>query len=52
MPLLKRIGNIHPEYSEAKRLYRLLSYFEPIDPKYIPNHSLIREFIGDSVFEE
>ncbi len=52
MPLLRRIGNIHPEYSEAKRLYRLLSYFEPIDPKYIPNHSLIREFIGDSVFEE
>ena len=51
MPLLLKIDNYQPEYSEAKRLYRLLSYFEPINPKYIPNQSLLREFIGGSVFE-
>ena len=51
MPLLLKIDNHQPEFSEAKRLYRLLSYFEPINPKYIPNQSLIREFIGGSVFE-
>ena len=52
MPLLLKIDNYQPEYSEAKRLYRLLSYFEPINPKHIPNQSLLREFIGGSVFEE
>lgn len=51
MPLLLKIDNYQPEYSEAKRLYRLLSYFEPINPKFIPNQSLLREFIGGSVFE-
>ena len=51
MPLLLKIDNQQKEYAEAKRLYRLLSYFEPINPKYIPNQSLIREFIGGSVFE-
>ena len=51
MPLLAEITPNQEEFSEAKRLYRLLSYFEPIDPKYIPNQSLIREFIGGSIFE-
>ena len=45
MPLLLKIDDHQPEFSEAKRLYRLLSYFEPINPKFIPNQSLIREFI-------
>lgn len=52
MPLLAKIDRTNPEYSEAKRLHRMLSYFEPIDPKDIPNQSLIREFIGGSIFEE
>lgn len=52
MPLLLEIDRTHPEYSEAKRLHRMLSYFEPIPPEYIPNQSLIREFIGGSIFEE
>ena len=52
MPLLAEIDNTHPEYSEAKRLHRMLSYFESIPAKDIPNQSLIREFIGGSIFEE
>ena len=52
IPLLKEIDNTHKEYSEAKRLYRMLSYFESIPEKYIPMHSLLREFIGESIFEE
>lgn len=52
MPLLAEIDNTHPEYSEAKRLHRMLSYFESIPTKDIPNQSLIREFIGGSIFEE
>ena len=52
MPLLAEIDNTHPEYSEAKRLHRMLSYFESIPANDIPNQSLIREFIGGSIFEE
>lgn len=52
MPLLAEISPSQAEYSEAKRLHRLLSYFEPVNPKHIPNQSLIREFIGGSAFED
>lgn len=52
IPLLEKIDNSCPEYSEAKRLIRLLKFFEPIDTKNIPSSSLIREFIGGSIFEE
>lgn len=52
IPLLKEITNLEYEFSEAKRLYRLLEYFEDINPEYVPNNSLLREFIGGSVFHE
>lgn len=50
-PLLDEIDSSKPEYSEAKRLSTLLEYFEKIDEKAIPNNSILREFIGDSIFE-
>lgn len=52
MPLLEEIGRENPEFSEAKRLYAMLSYFESISPEIVPNNSLLREFIGGSIFEE
>ena len=52
MPLLEEIDQKEKEYSEAKRLYSMLSYFEPIEQKNIPSNSLLREFIGGSIFEE
>ena len=51
IPLLKEIDNTHPEFSEAKRIFSLLHYFKEIDEYPIPNHSLLREFIGGSVFD-
>ena len=50
MPLLKAIDNTHPEYSEAKSLYELLKYFDDIGDEYIPKNSLLREFVGGSIF--
>ena len=50
MPLLKAIDNTHPEYSEAKSIYELLKYFDDIQDEYIPKNSLLREFIGGSIF--
>ena len=50
MPLLEEISNSITEYSEAKRLHRMLGYFESIPAEYIPNNSLLREFVGGSTF--
>lgn len=49
-PLLKRIRRNEKEYAEAQRMLNFLKYFDPIyDDSYIPNNSIIREFIGGSV---
>ncbi len=40
-----------PFYAEAINLLNIVDFFEPIeDTGAIPNNSIIREFIGDSVF--
>ncbi|NLC68209.1 MAG: nucleoside kinase [Clostridiaceae bacterium] len=50
-PLLAKIDDSYPEYSEAKRLREFLSYFIPIaDIHEIPDNSILREFIGGSCF--
>lgn len=52
VPLLEEIDNTNPEYSEASRLIELLRYFETVkDTDLIPNNSLLREFIGGSIYE-
>jgi uridine kinase len=49
-PLLKSVTENQPEFSEANRLIKFLSYFKPIDDLEIPPTSLIREFLGGSSF--
>lgn len=51
MPLLEEIPRTSKEYSEARRLITLLQYFENMNESLIPNNSLLREFIGGSIFE-
>ncbi|MBP3502639.1 MAG: nucleoside kinase [Clostridia bacterium] len=52
IPLLKEIDNSHPEYSEAKKLLSMLEYFNSVPAEYVPTNSLLREFIGGSIFYE
>lgn len=52
MPLLEEIPRTSREYSEARRLIVLLKYFETMSPENVPNNSLLREFIGGSIFED
>ena len=52
LPLLKDITPEDEEYSEAKRLCEFLKYFEPIDISYVPQNSLLQEFLGGSIFED
>lgn len=51
-PLLKEITNASKEFSEAKNLYNLLNYFEDIPDELVPKNSLLREFIGGSIYED
>lgn len=39
-----------PEYIEAKRLLKFLDYFIGINTEDIPKNSLMREFVGGSIF--
>ncbi len=50
-PLLKEIGPDEPEYAEAVRLRKFLKFVKTIqDDSCIVNNSILREFIGGSVF--
>lgn len=52
-PILEEIGENEPEHDEATRLLKFLEHFETIeDESAIPNNSILREFIGGSVFAE
>ena len=49
-PLLKQVPSDIPEYREVKRLLKFLSFFEEMDDSTIPPNSILREFIGNSIF--
>ena len=50
-PLLKEIKRGDPEYADASRMLRFLRFFQSIDDdSMIVNNSIIREFIGGSIF--
>jgi uridine kinase len=51
-PLLRQVPCGSREYIEAKRLFKFLQWFLPIDPVYIPDNSILREFIGGSILKE
>ena len=52
-PLLMEIGEGQPEYDEATRLLELIENVDEIeDERAIPNNSILREFIGGSIFVE
>ncbi|MDR3121735.1 MAG: nucleoside kinase [Clostridiales bacterium] len=50
LPLLGAIGRDAPEYPEAVRLAKFISYFAPIPVGEIPANSILREFLGGSCF--
>ena len=49
-PILRKVPNNRPEYSEAYRLRKFLEYFVPLQDKQLPPTSLLREFLGGSSF--
>lgn len=49
-PILMQVPRTAPEYSEAYRLLKFLSYFSYITDRELPPTSLLREFLGGSSF--
>lgn len=50
-PLLYSVKSTSPAYNEARRLINSLRNFFPIPSDYVLDDSILREFIGKSVFE-
>ncbi|NLU35490.1 MAG: nucleoside kinase [Clostridiales bacterium] len=51
LPLLEEISEDHEFFPEVNRLKNFLKYFLTLESKYVPNNSILREFIGGSTFE-
>jgi len=52
-PLLEEIEPSEPEYADARRLLNFLRYFKTVEnDSIIANNSILREFIGGSIFVE
>lgn len=49
-PLLFSIPKDAKEYVEAKRLLKFLDYFVGVNADEIPTNSILREFVGGSIF--
>lgn len=52
LPLLKAVSEESEFYNLSRTLIKYFKYFVDIDDEYIPETSLLREFIGGSCFEE
>lgn len=50
-PLLYSIEKGEPEYFEAVRLLKFLSYFLAVGTEELPKNSIVREFVGGSCFK-
>ncbi len=50
-PLLKQVPEDCEEYSSARQLLNFSELILPIDDKFIPYNSIMREFLGGSAFE-
>jgi len=51
-PLLRQTDNLSAHYNEARRLLAFLEWFQPCPPDFIPDNSILREFIGNSILRD
>lgn len=51
-PILRQVPFGTPEYIEAKRLLAFIEWFLPLESEWIPDNSLLREFIGGSILKD
>ncbi len=51
-PLLRQVSFGTEAHMEVKRLLALLEWFLPVSTRYIPDNSLMREFVGKSILKD
>ncbi len=51
-PLLRQVSFGTMEHIEAKRLLKFLEWFLPATSEFVPDNSLLREFIGGSILTD
>lgn len=51
-PLLRQAPYGTAEYVEAKRLLAFLEWFLPVGVEWIPDNSILREFVGGSILKD
>jgi uridine kinase len=51
-PLLRQVSPGTPEYVEARRLLAFLEWFSPIPVEWVPDNSILREFVGGSILKD
>lgn len=51
-PLLKAIKRDSKYYIDAQHLLNILRYCEPLDAKWVPSNSILREFIGQGGMDD
>jgi uridine kinase len=51
-PLLRQVTHSTPEFVETRRLLAFLEWFLPIDTEWVPDNSILREFIGGSILKD
>lgn len=51
-PLLRQVQHGEPEFIEAKRLLAFLEWFIPLDTNFVPETSILREFLGGSILKD
>ena len=51
MPLLNQVSIDHPQYIEVNRIRKLLDYFVDGDPNLVPAYSILKEFLGGSIYQ-
>lgn len=51
-PILRQVPTGTPEYVEARRLLAYLEWFSPIETEWVPDNSILREFIGGSILKD
>ncbi len=51
-PLLRQVQHDTPEYIETKRLLAFLEWFLPVEMEWVPDNSILREFVGGSILKD
>jgi uridine kinase len=51
-PLLRQVERGTPAFVEARRLLAFVDWFLPIKPEWVPDNSILREFVGGSILQD